>query len=175
LDPLSPAANTTFAFMLVMTRDYDGAIKFGRKAVELNPKLTVALNNLGEAYIHKGMYDEALEVFRQLSEDDPLLGRQGLIRSRARAGDKKEARALFLQLRQSSDGRRLMPLDLASLHASLGETYKAFELLEQAHIGVAGLASLRFDPLWDELRSDPRFGAILNRGERPRSVSSSGK
>ena len=164
LDPLSPAANTTLAFMLVMTRDFDGAIKFGRRAVELNPKLTVAVNNLGEAYIHKGMYDEALDVFRQLSEDDPLLGQQGIVRLRARAGETKEARALFLQLKRSSDARRLTLLDLASLHTSLGETDQAFKLLEQASIDMVGLASLRFDPAWDALRTDQRFGAILNRG-----------
>ncbi len=166
LDPLSPAANSALCFMLIMVHDYDAAIQFGRKAVELNPTLIVARVNLGEAYLHKGMYREAFDEFRRLEEDDPLRARLCLVHANARAGQQDKARSLLSQLKRSREARDLSALDFAAIHASLGDEHEALGILEKASLNMQDLALLHFDPQWDSLRSDQRFEALVKRGKQ---------
>lgn len=166
LDPLSPAANGALAFLMTMARDYDGAIKYGRRSLELNARQAVARVNLGEAYLQKGMYREAFEEFHRLSEDDPLLARHCLARAYAMAGERAKARSLLSQLRRSPDAGNLSALDFAAVHTALGETNEALGILERASLSMRDLALLRFDPQWDPLRSDQRFETLLGRGKQ---------
>ena len=166
LDPLSPAANGALCFMLIMAHDYDAAIQFGRKAVELNPTMIVARVNLGEAYLLKGMYREAFDEFRQLEDDDPVRARLCLAHANARAGQQEKARALLSQLKQSPDASGLSAMDFAAIHASLGDEHEALGILEKASLNMQDLALLHFDPQWDSLRSDRRFEALVKRGKQ---------
>lgn len=166
LDPLSPAANSALCFMLIMAREYEGAVEFGRKALELSAGLTVARVNLGEAYLRKGMYREAIDEFRRVSEDDPLRARQCLAHAYATAGERGKARALLSQLKRSPDAARLSALELATIHTDLGETDAALGILEKVSLDMETLALLHFDPQWDALRSEQRFEALLQRGQR---------
>lgn len=66
---------------------------------------------------------------------------------------------------------------VAEAHACLGFLYGGFlwdwhkaESAFEEHCG--GLAWVRYDPVWDSLRAEPRFHALLNRmhldpGRRP--------
>lgn len=167
LDPLSPAANGALSFMLVMSRDYDAAIKFGRRALELNPRLTVARVNLGEAYFQKQMYREAFGEFQQLSEVDPALAAECLANAHARAGELGKARAHLSRLRRAPQAGRTSVINAAALRAAFGETDEALRILETADLNRHALAMLRFDPQWDALRSERRFADLLRRGRRP--------
>jgi serine/threonine-protein kinase len=56
------------------------------------------------------------------------------------------------------------PLDLARVHARLGERDRAFELLAASFDDrAAGLVFLRVDPAWDGVRNDARFQDALRR------------
>jgi Flp pilus assembly protein TadD len=59
--------------MLYMSRDYDGAIKAHKKALELQPDLNQARANLALAYATKGMFQEASVEFEELRSGDALL------------------------------------------------------------------------------------------------------
>src|SRR5207237_857865 len=52
-------------------KDSAGAETLYRRALELKPDLTDALNNLGNALKDLGRLDEARDVFRQALEKDP--------------------------------------------------------------------------------------------------------
>ena len=55
-------------------------------------------------------------------------------------------------------------LDAAQAWAQLGETNKAFALMEQAYAKRGyGVRYLKVDPNLDPLRSDPRFEQLLQR------------
>jgi TolB-like protein/Flp pilus assembly protein TadD len=58
---------------------------------------------------------------------------------------------------------------LAQLYVSVGENARAIDLLQQLMSIPAGLsmsaALLKLDPLWDPLRADPRFDALVKQGE----------
>lgn len=56
-------------------------------------------------------------------------------------------------------------VDLARIHALLGENDEAFPLLDHALSIPSGLSvgGLKLDPDWDKLRSDPRFAALIKK------------
>jgi serine/threonine-protein kinase len=63
-----------------------------------------------------------------------------------------------------------MQVWLAQLEARIGDKDSAFERLRQAIAlpcgGAVSPALLKLDPVWDALRSDPRFDALLKQGAR---------
>jgi hypothetical protein len=70
-----------------------------------------------------------------------------------------------------SEVAAVSPVYLAAAHAAMGEVDQAFALLENASARRdRRLMSLRTDPVWDALRSDPRFVSLLRgmRRGRPR-------
>ncbi len=68
-------------------------------------------------------------------------------------------------------GEPVSPLDLAAARAGTGDTDGAFQALEEA---VArrdrGLVMLQRDPVWDVLRSDPRFASIARKSRTVHAV-----
>jgi len=56
-------------------------------------------------------------------------------------------------------------VDLARIHALLGENDEAFPLLDHALSIPSGLSvgGLKLDPDWDKLRSDPRFATLIKK------------
>nr|2AVP_A Chain A, synthetic consensus TPR protein [Methanothrix harundinacea 6Ac] len=51
--------------------DYDEAIEYYQKALELDPRSAEAWYNLGNAYYKQGDYDEAIEYYQKALELDP--------------------------------------------------------------------------------------------------------
>lgn len=62
----------------------------------------------------------------------------------------------------AAEGRRVSPVERAAAHSALGQVDEALDLLEEARDRRDPyLVSLRTDPVWDPLRPDDRFKAIL--------------
>ena len=51
--------------------DYDKAIKYNQKAIEINPDFAIAYNNMGIAYARKENYNKAIEYFKKAIEINP--------------------------------------------------------------------------------------------------------
>ena len=65
-------------------------------------------------------------------------------------------------------GERVSPVYLAAAYVGTGAWDEAFEMLDEAfRIRDRRLASLRTDPVWDPLRTDPRFASLINQMRRP--------
>ena len=68
------------------------------------------------------------------------------------------------QLKAARDEWNRHIVEIASMHARLGETEEAFQYLERAYaMRGEGMAALRADVRFDSVRGDPRFADLLRR------------
>ena len=103
------------------------------------------------------------QLLRQAPEDPAIHAHHGLIL--AALGQKKEAIAegkraveLLPESQDAFDGPQ-STISLAQIYAWTGESDEAFRLLDHLLTVPGGLTVpiLKLDPVWDPLRSDPRF------------------
>jgi hypothetical protein len=82
----------------------------------------------------------------------------------AMAGDRAAAKTMVLELEQLRSESYASALDLASIHAALGDRERAFQWLDQAAAERSfHLIYLNVWPELDPLRGDPRFRALVER------------
>jgi TolB-like protein/DNA-binding winged helix-turn-helix (wHTH) protein/Flp pilus assembly protein TadD len=166
LDPVSLVKITGLAQVLLTARRYDETIQLCGNALEMDPNLGFAHWLLGYAYMWKGMYEPAIVAFRKsipLSGDSPdEPAALGL--AYALSGKSGEARKILEELKQRSTRKYLSPAVIATLHAALGEKDQAFGSLDKAYDERDNLlVLLNVEPIFDPLRSDPRFSNLLRR------------
>ncbi len=91
------------------------------------------------------------------AEIDAALGRK-----EEAVRDGERAAQLLPVTKDSIIGGEIL-IRLAGIYAQVGETDRAFEILEKLSHQPAGVTygSLKLDPAWDSLRSDARFGKLL--------------
>ncbi|MDQ2867116.1 MAG: tetratricopeptide repeat protein [Verrucomicrobiota bacterium] len=164
LDPLSLIINADLGNDLIFARRYDEAIAQLRKTLALDGNFAYALWNLGEALVLKGDVKAGiveLEKARALDSDPQMLGLLGY--AYARVGRMQEAKEMLRQLNEASKRqfvRRYLP---AIVEIGLGEKGKAIDDLEQSYESDQGvdIAWIKVDPLFDPLRDEPRFQALV--------------
>jgi TolB-like protein/predicted Ser/Thr protein kinase/lipoprotein NlpI len=166
LDPLSLLTNFRKGRDLYMARRFDEAIEQFKKMLEMDPGAPLGHYHLGLAYAEKGMYREArseLENYVELTRRSPLsLAFLGNIL--ARSGERSRALQLLEELKAVSSQKYVYPLSFARIYAGLGDKEQAFAWLEKGYEErSAPLFYLKVDPIWDPLRSDPRFNDLLRR------------
>jgi len=169
-DPVSASLSHTLAVQLVLSRHLDESIEEGLRTIELDPSFAVAYDVLGGALATKGLFSEALPY----SEKAVTLTHGAAIPTanlgymRARLGQRDEARQILRQLSEDAQERYTPALAFAVVHLGLGENDQALNWLEKAsEERFNRLAYLRREPIWDPLRSDPRFVDLLRRINLP--------
>jgi tetratricopeptide (TPR) repeat protein len=168
LDPLSHLTVWTMGYDFYSTRQYDRAIEQYRKSLEMDPNFVFAHAALGEAYLQKSMYNEGIAECEKAIEILPGNARalSCLGYAYAVAGRRTQAQRVLDQLNEIAKHRYLPPAYRATVYAGLGEKDKAFEWLEKAYDDRSlanGMFSIKVDPIFDPLHSDPRFAALLRR------------
>ena len=166
LDPLSLPINTLVGWLHHLARDYDRAIEHYKNAIELDAGFALAHRRLGQTYEQKQMYREALESFKKAAE---LAGEEvELFSARGHLygilGEREKAEAAIEKLRATSKRKYVPAYLVARAYAGLDETDLVFEWLEKAYIERYGyLAYLNVEPLFDNIRTDPRFSDLVRR------------
>ena len=168
-DPLAPAAYENLAYACYFLREYDGAVEQCQKALALDPQDANAWKILGLAYAGKTMYRGAATAFRNsVIFGDPIwVGHLGY--AYAKAGERDEALKALNKLKRLSK-RKFVGADvLAAVYAGLGDKDQAFRSLAKAiEERDSALAYAKIEPMYDPLRSDPRFQDLLRRMNFPR-------
>jgi TolB-like protein/Tfp pilus assembly protein PilF len=158
LDPLSLIINRDLGELFFYSRQYDKAIEQYQKTIEINPDFIYTHLNLGVAYLQKSLYDEALAEFQR----EPSKIWIGI--AYALMGKKNEAKQVLNELKEQSKQTYVSPYLLAMLHFSLGENDRGFEMLNIAYEEHnSWLIYLYVEPLFDSVRSDPRFAELLKK------------
>jgi hypothetical protein len=79
------------------------------------------------------------------------------------AGRRAEAQKVLDQLTEFSKEKYVPAFRRAEIYAALGENDKAFEWLQKAYEEEHCIIAIKVDPVYDPLRSDPRFADLLRR------------
>jgi TolB-like protein/Flp pilus assembly protein TadD len=171
LDPLSPLISASLGHRYYIARNNDQAIGQLRKTIQMDTNFAGANYFLAQAYLEKGMYEEAITEFRNVMT---ITGKESPEEAMKRAVALKEAyeksgaRGYWqkqLEITKENLTRRYVsPIEVSKIYARLGEKDEAFAWLRKAYDERdQGLAYLKIDPDWDNLRSDPRFADLVRR------------
>ena len=161
LDPVSERTNVVWSYVFYLSHQFDRAIEQANKTLELYPFSGSAYHWLGRSYQQKGMNDRAAAAYLHTPpgpESPWLLGAR-------RAYEKEGLRGYWLYQRERTEEGK--PLDACwdmSFMAHLGDKARTLDLLEsgvQSHCD--GLQFLRVEPIYDIVRDDPRYEALLER------------
>jgi adenylate cyclase len=172
LDPLSAIVTSDLGAVYAFARRPDEAIEILRRAHEMDPTLWVPLGWLGFPQTLKGQYTEAIATFRkavELSDGSPN-PKSHLIYALAKAGQRDEALKLVDELKREAEHEYIESFHFAVSYAALGNKDEAFFWLGRGiDEGSIGFNQLDVHPWFDDLRSDPRFKALLIRTNLPES------
>ena len=170
LDPLSLIINTELGRVLYSARRYDEATEQLQETLAFDPHFVPARIWLARVYLQRNMLEEAIEILRTVAsmENGGSTALALLGASYAAAGKTTHAMEIVQTLEQLSDQRHVSPVSIALVHANLGHPDEAFAWLEKAfEQRSAYLRLLKVDPVFDPLRSDPRFQDLLTRMNFP--------
>jgi len=178
LDPLSPIISANTGLYSYYEHNYDDAIAKYKVTLQSDPDFWVARHYLALAYVQKGMHSEAIAELRKLIKapvSGPIPEQVVEAESEATsslgfvygmAGKQAEAQAILKQLEALAKRRYVSPLYFAIVYAGLKDNDKAIEYLNQAFdTRHPGLVLIRIEPMFDGLRSDERFKALIKRFE----------
>jgi TolB-like protein/Tfp pilus assembly protein PilF len=166
LDPLSAIGSVQVCNLQMLKGDLGPAIAECRKVLDLDEKFPRAHDLLGWAYLKQGRGREALaelkkavELSGRASQELGYLGYgYGALHQRA------EAAAVLKELERRYAKRQSPAMFLAAVYAGLGDKDPAFAWLEKDFRERSGtLVYITYFPVYDTLRSDPRYADLLRR------------
>ena len=164
LDRLSLIINVNLGAAYYTMRQYDRAIEQLHNTIALDPNFPWGHMILSQAYELQGRFEEAVsecETTRRLAENSPIvLGFMG--EAYAASGRKKDALKVLDELLRLSKQGNAVSCGIASIYHGLRDKEKSFEWFERAYkMREWQLPGLATNPLYDDLRSDPRYIALL--------------
>lgn len=173
LDPLNIFFNTNLAFFHYWARRYEEATTQIRKTLELDPNNAFAHAILGWCLIGKGNKAEAMAEFQKAASLDDLpwyIGSLGY--ACAANGDRAKAEQILQDLEELSKQRYVSPANRAAVYLGLGEKEKALDWLEKAYEDRDPIFWwIDGDQLYDSLRNEPRFQALVQKIDRTKAES----
>jgi len=163
LDPLSPIIARQAAMPYHLKRDYPRALELLRQANELGPSFTTTWE-IG-VYIQNKLFNETLaeleKAKRERKGDPILIYDTGMIY--AAQGKRAEALQIIKDLEGISGAGLSHAHLIAKIYATLNEKEMALSWLERGLATGAIGVFYKDDPVWDAIRSDPRFIDFVRR------------
>ncbi len=165
LEPLSATINSDAGWFYYRARRFPEAIAVCRRAIEIEPTFSSAQSCIIDSLIHQGRFNEAwseAKSFLKSPEDVRMVAKLS-------DADPKEAiRKIRLwrlgQMKQRAKSEYIPPYQFVSVYAGLNERDSTFEWLEKGYVARDRIVLLmKVHPMFDELRSDPRFDDLMRR------------
>jgi TolB-like protein/Tfp pilus assembly protein PilF len=166
LDPFNVNSHTFRAMDLVFARRYDEAITEARKALAMESGQPVALIAEGLALVETGRYEQALPMIEGFYTQ--IYGLPALDAVMATGfseggfeGAMRRGAAVLAPLAERGEA---LPSDVANLYMWAGDRSRALDWLEKGYgVRDPGIPYAGVYPLYDPLRSEPRFQALLRK------------
>jgi tetratricopeptide (TPR) repeat protein len=164
LDPLSFVVNRRLGVALYLARQYDAALAQLQAAAEMERQPGSIDNYLSLIYEQKGEQDQAVQQdLAALQVDEPKLDTPALLSVYRRNGWQSYWRA-------RTDALLTTPLSACTAYEvgvddlrvnELNQAFDSFQHALDSH--CFSLALIRVDPLFDSVRHDSRYAALLQR------------
>jgi TolB-like protein/DNA-binding winged helix-turn-helix (wHTH) protein/Flp pilus assembly protein TadD len=170
LDPLSLLMQSNLGIVYSRARRGAEAVQQMTHTIGMDPNYMLGHLDLGLVLAANGSYQEAVAAFEHARRYSPEFSDSlGLLAyAYGKTGRMADARATGRELQRLSAARYVSSYIHALYHLGLGERELALTRLEGAYDERSWLvALLKVDPLLDELRTDPRFQALLRRMRFP--------
>ncbi len=168
LDPLAPIHPAALGYVLYLGGQHDAAIRELKQGIEIAPTLGLHRSMLANVYLATGQFGQAVNEIEHAIRLEPELAlTQGqLAYAHARNGNPAAARAIVARLVSRRNGR-VPAVALAMAYLGLGDNEKALAALETAvetrDISLLTGFSILPDPIYNPIRKDPRFEALLSK------------
>lgn len=166
LDPLSLIIARDHGEILYHSRQYDSAVKQFLSLLELDPNFHRAQDDSIPSYLQLGRYDEATAAVNSWAArgggEAWILAWEAAVYGRA--GHAEEARRALAKLDQVSGSQPDRTATLLIAYLGAGQNEQVLKLLQKAYSEHSNaVLPIKVDPMYDPLRSDPRFQDLLRR------------
>lgn len=164
LDPLRASSHLGRGYLLYVAARYDEARVALQKALDLNPQAPLVHLTLCKILIMKGRPHQALaEIEKEPSDWGKLTGEALAYYALDQQQNSTAALTSFVAKNQAH-----WDYQIAQVYAFRGEVDKSFEWLDRAYEQRdAGLPGIKTDPLFKNLRHDPRYTEFLKKLHLP--------
>jgi len=169
IDPLSPEVNSFLPWDYYLKRDYDGCLALSEKAIQMLPNLWVPHLMVGICRTMKAQYPAAIEAYEKAQAMNPeaTLPLCGLGIAYAKSGNKAGARKMALKLEEMAKQPKqsyVSPVYIGLIYDALGERDQEFAWYDKGYQDQSEwLLWLTLDPMFDDVRADPRFKELVRR------------
>jgi TolB-like protein/DNA-binding winged helix-turn-helix (wHTH) protein/Flp pilus assembly protein TadD len=164
VDPLDNISRLQLGYRLYVRSRYDEAQAQLQKALDLNPRSPFVHFVLGKILIAEARPQQALaEIEKEPNDWERLTGQALAYHALGREQDSTAALAELIAKHDTDSA-----FQIAEVYAFRGEPDNTFEWLERAYKQRdTGLPEIKTDPLFKNLRHDPRYTALLKRMRLP--------
>jgi TolB-like protein/DNA-binding winged helix-turn-helix (wHTH) protein/Flp pilus assembly protein TadD len=171
LDPLSLIISADLADALCIAHQYDESVKQSVKTLEMDPRFALGHYQLGQAYVQKRLYTQAIAEFDKAIE---LGGHNAAFDSNlayafAVSGRGSEALSIADGMQARKDQNPSAPANLAVIYVGLGQPDEAMIWLNKAFAARFN-PSILIRPTFDALRADARFQELRQRIGLPKEL-----
>jgi serine/threonine protein kinase/tetratricopeptide (TPR) repeat protein len=174
LDPLSQSYGVVRAYLLSFAGRYEEAVKVARRSFDMNPSHSLAQFVLSYVLACQGRSEEAVDLAERALQ---IHGRYPLSLAwvggvLAMTGHRDAARGIVAELEAMAGATSSVAGPLTVVNSALGNLDEAFRwadrAIDQRDQQVIGLKTT---PFFENLRSDPRYPALLQRMSLTPSLS----
>ena len=160
LDPLSLIIAADNAMIFYCSRQYDRAEMGFNAVLEMEPTFPRA-HIVRYVYVETGQFEKALADIDKYSPNNTPWERVYVL---GRAGRRAEAQHAMEGLKQLNHRHPVDPAAFAWAYIGMGKKNEALAWLDKAYARHSNIIdTLKVDPAWDPLRSDPRFQHLVRR------------
>jgi tetratricopeptide (TPR) repeat protein len=166
LDPLDVELWALYGRIYYYARAYEKAIKVYRNILEIYPDHLYTRTLLALALVHNGNYQEAVNECQKLESRQVVRYEMGYVYGIV--GETEKAIEILDHFLDRSEKGFIHNATIFFIYAALNNKDEAFRWLErtyderEAYIGL-----LKVEPMFDNLRSDPRFQDLIDRMNFP--------
>jgi adenylate cyclase len=167
INPLSRFATLqAMGLLLFNMREYDKAIEHLNKVLKFDPDFKQIHNLIGWCYFQKSMFQKAIEEFQKNLEPSKGKNDVNLIDiacAYAKLRRREECLEILKHFEELSKKQFVPAAYLARVNLALGDKEKVLYLLENAYQKGEYNTWINVNPIYDEVRPDPRFKALVKK------------